>query len=216
MTALAAGALLYAAVDWGNAKADNKTQNANPEAGSFSGDPNKPRRHFRARDVADLSADETGKLYQELKARLAAGYATSGHATAKGYQSWTKFNTSPYPSATHGQRLVNNYANSIASAYGKHEEAGTLPKGSIVAKDSFVVARNGEVTVGPLFLMEKMEEGFNYVSGNWRYTMIMPDGSIFGTTKGANADRVEFCIGCHLAREANDHLFYTPKEYRTN
>lgn len=214
MIALAAGALLSAAADGENAKADNKTQKAEPEAGRFSGDPNKPRRHFRAHDVANLSAEETRKLYQKLKARLASGYATSGHETAKNYQSWPKFNTSPYPSATHGQRLVNNYANSIASAYGKHEEAGTLPKGSIIAKDSFVVATNGEVTMGPLFLMEKMEEGFNYVSGDWRYTMIMPDGSIFGATKGANAERVEFCIGCHLAREANDHLFYTPKEYR--
>ena len=25
------------------------------------------------------------------------------------------------------------------------------------------------------------EGGFNYVSGDWRYTMIMPDGAIFGT-----------------------------------
>lgn len=216
ITALFAGVLLIAATNWENAKADNKTTTAKPDTGSFSGDPNKPKRHFRARNVAELSADETRALYQQIRGRLAAGYATSGHAAAKAYQSWPKFNTLPYPSATHGQRFVNNYANGIASSYGKHEEAGTLPAGSIVAKDSFVVATNGEVTVGPLFLMEKMQKGFNYVSGDWRYTMIMPDGSIFGVTNGTNADRVEFCIGCHLAREANDHLFYTPKAYRAN
>jgi hypothetical protein len=125
-------------------------------------------------------------------------------------------NTSPYSSATHGQRFVNNYANGIASSYGKHEEGGILPAGSIVAKDSFLVSTNGDITVGPLFLMEKMEKGFNYVSGDWRYTMIMPDGSIFGVTKGTNAGRVQFCIGCHLAREATDHLFYAPKAYRVN
>jgi len=70
------------------------------------------------------------------------------------------------------------------------------------------------VAPGPLFLMEKMPAGFNYVSGDWRYTMIMPDGRIFGVTKGENAERVEYCITCHLAREDNDHLFFVPEAFR--
>ena len=57
---------------------------------------------------------------------------------------------------------------------------------------------------------------FNYVSGDWRYTMVMPDGSLYGTTKGDGAERVEFCIGCHLARETQDHLFLVPEAYRSD
>ena len=67
---------------------------------------------------------------------------------------------------------------------------------------------------GALFLMEKMPDGFNHASGNWRYTMIMPDGSIFGTTGGVGAKQVQFCISCHLAVEHQDHLFFIPEEYR--
>ena len=62
--------------------------------------------------------------------------------------------------------------------------------------------------------MRKMDKGFNYVSGDWQYAMIMPDGEIFGVTKGVNSQRVEYCIGCHLAQEAKDHLYFLPKGYR--
>ncbi len=98
--------------------------------------------------------------------------------------------------------------------YLKYENAGILPAGAIIAKDSFVVAKDGSLTLGPLFVMEKMEKGFSYVSGDWRYSMVMPDGSIFGKTNGENAERVEFCIGCHLAREKYDHLYFVPSKFR--
>ena len=56
--------------------------------------------------------------------------------------------------------------------------------------------------------------GQRYASGDWRYTMIMPDGAIFGTTRGENAERVEYCIGYHLARERFDRIYFPPKDYR--
>ena len=189
---------------------------AEPKDTAFSGDPDKPRRHFRARDVADMSAEEREALYQRIRQRLRAGYALADDAASQNYQDWTRVNSAPYGSATHGKRFINNYANTVAGAYRNYETAGALPEGAIIAKDSFVVASDGTVTPGPLFLMEKMQKGFSYVSGDWRYTMILPDGSVFGVTNGENAERVEFCIGCHLAREKFDHLFFVPKAYRTN
>ncbi len=145
---------------------------------------------------------------------MARGYAISGDSTANSYRRWKKYNIAPYLSATHGRRYINNYANAAAGAYGKFEQAGALPKGSILAKDCFMVTDDGSVAAGPLFIMEKMAPGFNYVSGDWRYTMIMPDGSIFGVTKGLNSERVGFCIGCHLARARYDHLFFVRKAFR--
>ena len=120
----------------------------------------------------------------------------------------------PYLSATHGRRFVNNYANAAAGDYGKFEDAGAMPQGAVIAKDSLMVTDDGTMAAGPMFIMEKMASGFNYVSGDWRYTMIMPDGSVFGVTKGENAERVAFCIGCHLARERFDHLYFLPKAFR--
>lgn len=181
---------------------------------AFSGDPNKPRRHFRVKDVADLPDDEREALYRTIQSRLQSGYGLSGLPMAKGYQRWARANTAPYRSATHGRRFVNNFVNAKAQSYLKYEKSGTLPVGAVIAKDSFVVAKDGSLMPGPLFIMEKMEKGFSYVSGDWRYSMIMPDGSFFGETNGENADRVEFCIGCHLAREKQDHLFFVPTKYR--
>ena len=34
-----------------------------------------------------------------------------------------------------------------------------------------MVNTKGEVSVGPLFMMEKMQAGFNSDSDDWRYTM---------------------------------------------
>lgn len=179
-------------------------------------DPSGPRRHFRLKDPAHVSGDEAERIYVELKEDMAKRYRLSRLPGTANYQRWKRYNRVPYPSATHGHRILNNYANETARAYGRLEQAGSLPVGSIIAKDSITVTNDGLATPGALYLMEKMPEGFNYVSGNWRYTMIMPDGSIFGTTKGEGAERVKFCISCHLAAARQDHLFFVPKKYRRN
>ena len=45
--------------------------------------------------------------------------------------------------------------------------------------------------------------------------MVMPDGSLFGKTKGEGSAKVEFCITCHQAAgDDNDHLFFFPAEVR--
>ncbi len=72
-----------------------------------------------------------------------------------------------------------------------------------------------QVGAGPLFLMEKMREGFNRESGDWRHTMVMPNGTIFGTTNGDNTELVQFCADCHSAvAEYRDSLFFLPAQFR--
>ena len=184
------------------------------QTAQISGDPDKPRRHFRIRRPARLAPAEAEETYRQLVDELVAGYAPTGHPAARDYRNWRRYNSAPYLSATHGNLYINNYVNESGRAYGNFENAGILPVGTIIAKDSFVVERNGDVRPGPLFIMEKMPKGFNYVSGDWRYTQIMPDGVFFGETLGEDAERVEFCIGCHLAVEQQDHLFFIPGPYR--
>ncbi len=184
------------------------------QTAQISGDPEKPRRHFRIRRPARLAPAEAEEIYRQLIDELVAGYAPTDHPAARDYRGWRRYNSAPYLSATHGNLYINNYVNEAGGAYGRFENAGILPVGAIIAKDSFVVERNGEVRPGPLFIMEKMPKGFNYVSGDWRYTQIMPDGEFFGETHGDGAERVAFCIGCHLAVEQQDHLFFIPAPYR--
>ena len=184
------------------------------QTAQISGDPDQPRRHFRIRRPARLTPAEAEETYRQLVDELVAGYAPADHPAARDYRNWRRFNSAPYLSATHGNLYINNYVNEAGRAYGRFENAGILPVGTIIAKDSFVVERNGEARPGPLFIMEKMPKGFNYVSGDWRYTQIMPDGVFFGETLGEDAERVAFCIGCHLAVEQQDHLFFIPAPYR--
>lgn len=196
------------------AAATNQPPPEEDQLAQISGDPDEPRRHFRVRDPADLDAEGAEAIYRELKTDMADLYALSGDFMAAAYQRWPRYSSAPYLSKTHGQRYVSNYGNRLAADYGRFEDAGTLPVGAVLAKDSFAATASGEMFPGPLFLMEKMEPGFSNASGDWRYTMIMPDGAVFGVTKGEGAERVEYCIGCHLARERHDHLYFPPESYR--
>ncbi|MFQ5775393.1 MAG: hypothetical protein ACE5GS_12805 [Kiloniellaceae bacterium] len=178
-------------------------------------DPQRPTRHFRVERPAGLTGADALVIYNRILDNMVAGYRLSSLPYAASYRLWRRFNTVPYRSAQHGERYVNNYANDVARAYGRFEESGEMPVGSILAKDSFAVTLHGDVFSGPLFVMEKMPPGFDAPNRDWRYTMIMPDGSLFGTTKGEGAVRVEFCGTCHkLAGEEQDHLFYVPENYR--
>lgn len=176
---------------------------------------NKPSRHFKVDRPADLTDSAALTVYLRILNEMAAGYRLSGDQSAANYRTWRRFNKTPYRSATHGERYVNNYANTLGRSYGRFKRVGEMPVGAMLAKDAFAMTSQGDVFLGPLFLMEKMPAGFNPASRNWRYSMIMPDGSVFGRTKGDGSEKVEFCITCHQsAGEENDHLFFVPKKHR--
>ena len=146
---------------------------------------------------------------------MVSRYRLSMESYAGAYLAWPRYNAEPYRSAQHGERFVNNYANDKARAYRLYEDSGPMPVGAILVKDSFAVTQRGDVFSGPLFVMEKMPPDFEPSSGDWRYTMIMPDGSLLGTTNGSGSARMEFCVTCHAAVSADqDHMFYVPKAHR--
>ena len=164
----------------------------------------------------ELTADEAKAAYDCLYAEMRQAYADTGVPATRDWQGWAaKFNTVPYASATHGARYVNNYSNTTAKAeYGKFGEAKAMPVGSTLIKDSFLVDASGRLAVGPLFIMEKMKSGFDKTTGNWRYYMFNPDGTLFGLTKGKNAAGMDFCHACHQAASDNDFMFFMPEEFR--
>jgi len=184
------------------------------EMSGISGSPQAPRHHFRLRNPAELGPAEAERVYRIARKSLSVGYAGSGLTETQDYQSWRRFNTAPYLSSTHGNHYINNYANDTGRAYGRFENADTLPPGTILAKDSFAVTETGGILLGPLFVMEKMPAGFNDITGDWKYKLVQPDGTFFGETKGEGAERVEYCIACHWAVEHQDHLYFIPGDYR--
>lgn len=170
--------------------------------------------HIAIEDPAELTKDEAREIYDGLKARMAGLYAGSELDEIRNYQSWEIFNDAPFVSATHGQRYVNNYANAIAVNYAILKEGEKLPVGSVLAKDSVTVTGDGRVFPGAMFGMEKLPEGTSPETADWRYFMVIPDGSIFGDTTGDNPHLMTYCHDCHLGVAERDFTFFVPEEYR--
>ena len=175
-------------------------------------DAGKPKVKGWAEDVTDAEAKAA---YECIKGALLQRFAKSDEKGAQ-YEGWAIYNTQAYESSTHGGRFVNNYADKTASVYGKFEESGPMPVGSILVKDSFGINKKGQVKPGPLFTMIKMEKGFNEKSDDWRYALIFPNGKLMGATNGKNSKKLGFCINCHISAKENDSMLFIPDEFRVN
>ena len=169
--------------------------------------------HLAIENPAALSKDEARVHYRALTRRMARGYAAAQLDILINYQSWPLFNDAPYISATHGQRYVNSYANRMAHNYATLAEGEVLPVGSVLGKDSMTVTDEGNVHPGALFVMEKLAAGTSPETADWRYIMVMPDGSLFGDTMGFRAGAVAYCHDCHAAVADRDYTFYVPEDY---
>jgi len=78
-----------------------------------------------------------------------------------------------------------------------------------------VVDAGGGVAIGPLFIMEKLAAGANADTHDWRYAMIMPNGSLFGVTGGKGSAGITFCAECPATMaDVQDSLFFVPEVLR--
>lgn len=170
--------------------------------------------HLAIENPAALSKDAARQHYRALKKQMDRGYATAQLDQLMNYQNWPLFSDAPYLSATHGQRYVNSYANRMAHSYGTLQPGEKLPVGSVLAKDSMTVTAEGGVHPGALFVMEKLPEGTSPDTADWRYIMVMPDGSLFGDTMGDRVGAVAYCHVCHEAAADRDYTFFVPEDYR--
>lgn len=163
---------------------------------------------------AELTDQEARDAHECLMEAMRRGLSASRLDVAREFADWQRFSTGPYRSKDHNGRYVSNFVNGVAAEnYAKYEASVEFPVGSVLAKDSFVVSDSGRVLFGALSVMEKMEPGFNPDSGDWRYTLILPDGRVFGRTGSSDAYAVEFCQECHV-ESGQDHVFFLPRAYR--
>lgn len=172
--------------------------------------------HIAVENPADLSPEGAEEIYATLKASMGDNYALSRMALIDNYLSWKRFNSAPYLSATHGQRFVNNYANVTGSAYGALKDGERYPAGTVLAKDSITVTDEGKTFPGALFVMEKLATGTSPDTADWRYVMIIPDGSLYGDTQGDETEQVQYCHTCHEAKAEQDYVFFIPEAFQIN
>ena len=163
--------------------------------------------HITIEKAADLSPDEAERIYVRLSDLMARRYSIANMVVANEYRDWMRFNTGPYLSATHGNRYVNNFANSIGVIYGTLTKGIRFPVGTVLVKDSFTVTDENKAFPGALFIMEKLSPDKNPETGDWRYVGIFPDGSLIGDTRGFMPDQVRYCHHCHQSREDFDFVF---------
>lgn len=161
-------------------------------------------------------SDEEARLAGEcVEASRHANLARSDHPVAREHAAWQPMTVQAYRSE-HGSRglNVNIFVDRLAAGYIKFEDGDPMPVGARIAKASFAVTHDGLVSGGPLFAMEKMPPGFDPGGGDWRYTLIGPDGTLIGETGGRNAEEVRFCFTCHEAARGQDFLLFPAPLYR--
>ncbi len=170
--------------------------------------------HLKIENPGELTPSEANQVYDGIADDLAEFYALSREPAAVGFRKWRRYNNAPYLSATHGNRYVNNYGNRSSTGYDRMTSGFRMPAGAVLVKNSFTVTEEGEVFGAAMFIMEKLPAGRSPRTGDWRYVMIMPDGSYEGDSEGDNAEQVAYCHDCHAAVARHDFLFYVPKPYR--
>lgn len=175
-----------------------------------------PQEHFKIDRPGRLSKDDANIIYDTIAEHMAEQLAISGEPVASQYQRWWRSNDAPYLSATHGSRYVNNYANLIAARAGYNDlrPGIEMPPGAVLAKDSFTFTDDRALFIGALFVMEKLAKGKSPETADWRYLMILPDGSVFADSTGEFPETAAFCHTCHTQAEEFDYLFFLPEEFR--
>ena len=159
-----------------------------------------------------LTNAEASAVYNCLKEDIRKAYLKSDSPIARDFRQWKRFSLSPYPAEAHGTRYLLNYANPVAAAnYQKYEDLDNMPVGSVVVKEGFVQQHDGRNGVGPLFIMEKKQQGALATSGGWHYSMIMPSGMV-RMDQGLQT----FCNDCHMRADDDDFMMFMPDEFRVS
>lgn len=147
--------------------------------------------------------DQLDDAYGCFEEQLLAGYGHSKHVLARIFGDWERDSYAPFMYDDVGERYLVVYGNDRAT--GDEETLWLdrgLPVGATLAAAGFSVNDEGMLIAEPLMIYEKMTQGYIFGRGNWRQTMIAPNGDLMGVTKGPGEDTLTACSDC-LARSAD-------------
>lgn len=161
-------------------------------------------------EVIDFEQADIDRLYDCVKDDLAAGYAKEGHPVGSVYRDWQATSTGPAAPGPHGDRFLYTFANDTAFAdYVSYRDDGgwSMPVGSVLAKESYTLTKEGAPRKGPLFVMTKVAGGEADEFGNWVYSAVQPNGKNMGIKQS-------FCHDCHQAFADQDSLGFPDTDVR--
>lgn len=160
-------------------------------------------------DPFDLDEAGVVAIYDCMQAAMVEGYTKGDDPVAPLYRDWTVTATRAAVAGPHGERLLLTFANDIAAEeYLKFAYEGVeMPVGSVLAKESIKIGKEGKARVGPLFIMTKVAAGEADETDNWVYSGVQPNGA-------ALKFKQSFCHDCHAGFADQDALAYPLEEVR--
>ena len=100
-----------------------------------------------------------------------------------------------YPGKSPHGAYLKLYANGKALKAAR--EGRPMPDGAILVKENYGENQKTLMAITPMY----KSEGFNPAGGDWWWAKYGPNGEVMAS------GRVEGCINCHKAQEANDWIF---------
>ncbi len=147
-----------------------------------------------------------------VRPALLALAAASGDVRLAGSASWKRFSSQFY-SSEHG-RYLEVAGNAAAMGYLRYEDGPPLQVGSMITKRSFQALQSGAAVPNAQFVIEKMPPGYDPRVGDWKFSLIAPNGAFVGESRGRDGDKVEYCVDCHKSAWRQGFLFFIPPPYR--
>ena len=148
------------------------------------------------RDAYSCISDEMLSAYKNSKLNI----------TYK-YRNWLRVNNISVYAPANDFGWANVFVNKPAEKYSENVFNSQFAAGSVIVKESFIFDVNGDISIGPLFYMEKMQKEFNPNSGDWKFVEVNVDGS-YSETNGMGSETTVNCIECHSRRKDTDYLFF--------
>lgn len=155
-------------------------------------------------EIPDFEQADIDRLYACVNDRLPEAYGKEGHEIGSVYRSWQPAATGPAAPGPHSNRFLFTYANEIAySDYVRYpyDDDFSMPVGSVLAKESWSLNKEGAPRLGPLFIMTKVAAGEADDFDNWVYSAVRTNGKPMEVSQS-------FCHDCHVAFEGQDSLGY--------
>ena len=150
---------------------------------------------------------DVAAAYKCISGEMLNTYKKSKLEVALNFRNWLKVNKISFYAPANDFGWGNIFVNKIAEKYKINKYISDFNKGSVIVKESFVFDINGNISVGPLFYMVKMEEGFSKISNDWKFVEVNFDGTHVETNR-SNPTATQKCIKCHGKRKNSDFLYF--------
>ena len=145
--------------------------------------------------VDDLSQEELNAHYECSRDELVKSYQKKGNELALKYTEWKAVATGPAKPGVHSNRYLMTYVNPIGYDLYVQYKIGPdveFPIGTVAAKESYKIKKNGKLKKGPLLVMTKVGNDKAPKTDGWLYSGVKSSGGTFKVSQ-------KFCHNCHQA-----------------